>query len=107
MIAAGCEGGQLRDQPSRLVEQLLGSISAHPRLEHRELIGVGPGTGQRNLMGAERALDGQAVQLARTGPPLRRTQHYRGPAGTSRDTILACLALDGPDLLVAAVECRS
>src|SRR3712207_1812117 len=100
-MAVGRQVGQLGDQPSRLVEQLLGSISAHPRLEHRELIGVGPGAGQRHLVGAERALYRQALQLARTGPSLWRTQYYRGPAGASKDAAFACLALDRADLGVA------
>ena len=64
-----------------LVEQLLGPVAAHPRLEQREVLRVRRATlGERHLVRAPRALDRQAVDLLRAGPALRRAQHDHRPA---------------------------
>ena len=67
----GGERGDLRADRARLLEQLLGSVGAHPLLQLREMPGVRPHLGQRHLMGAERALGGHSVDLFRSGPALR------------------------------------
>ena len=63
-----------------LVEALLGPVAAHPLLQHRQVLGVLAHVAERHLVGAEGALDLQAVDLARAGPALRRAQHDRRPA---------------------------
>src|SRR5215211_1771594 len=106
MVASRDVGGKLGDQATLLVEQLFGMVGAHPLLQHRELLRVGPDVRQRHLVGAEGALDGQAAHLVGTGPPLGRAQHDSGPARPARDAVLASLVLDGPDALVAGVQRR-
>src|SRR5215208_2334822 len=106
MVALRGVGGKLGDQATLLVEQLFGVVGAHPLLQHREPLRVGPDVRQRNLVGAEGTLDGQAAQLVGTGPPLGRAQHDSGPARASEDVVLAPLALDSPDAFVAGVQRR-
>ena len=76
-------GASARNRPSsrpRSSNSSLGVIAAHPRLERRELRGIGAHGGERHLVRAERALDRQAVDHLRAGPALRRAQHDRRPA---------------------------
>ena len=94
MVASRGEGGKLGDQATLLVEQLVGMVGMHPLLQHRELLRVGPDVRQRHLVGAEGALDGQAVHLVGPCPPLWGAQHYGRPARASGNAVLAPLALD-------------
>src|SRR5215207_661692 len=100
------ERGQLGDQLSPAVEELLGAVGAHPLLQEPELFGVRPHARERHLVGAERTGDGQAVYLARPGPALRSAEHDRRPAGAPRAARVpfARLALYGPDLVVAPIQ---
>jgi hypothetical protein len=100
------EGCQLGDETAVFVEELLGMVAAHPLLEQCELRRVIPHVCERHLVGAEGALDRQAVRFRRAGPALRRPQNDRRPAGTSREAVFACLALDRADLGVATVQRR-
>ena len=75
----GREGLQVGDQPPGRVEQLLGPVAAHPLLEQRAVPGVGAGLGQRHLVGAQGALDREAVDHLRPGPALRGAQHDHRP----------------------------
>jgi hypothetical protein len=101
-------GGKLGDQATLLVEELFGMVGAHPLLQHRELLRVGPDVRQRHLVGAKRAFDGQATHHFGACPALRGAQHDRRPARSHRDARVpfARLALDGPDPLVAPIERR-
>src|SRR5262249_48683418 len=45
------------DQATALVEERLGAIALHPRLEHRQLLGIRAHAGERHLMRPERPLD--------------------------------------------------
>ena len=105
-VASRGVGGQLGDQATLLVEELFGTVGAHPLLKHRELLRVGPYVRERHLVRAKGTLDGQAAHLLGTGPALRRAQHDGRPARSARDAVLARLALDGPDALVAGVQRR-
>src|SRR5215212_2483524 len=105
-VASRSEGGKLRDQTPLLIKQLFGAVGAHPLFQHRELLRVGPDVRQRHLVGAEGALDRQAVHFPRPSPALGRAQHDSGPARTSGDSVLAPLALDSPDAFVAGVQRR-
>ena len=71
---------QLRAQRAALVEQLLGPIRAQPRLQLRQVLGLCVQIGERNLVGAERPLRRQPVDLLGTGPALRCAQHDHRPA---------------------------
>ena len=61
------------------VEELFGVITSHPILEHLQFIRARSRSVKRNLMSAERALDGLAVKLLGAGPALRRTQNDHRP----------------------------
>ena len=66
-------------RPPVLVEQLLGPVAAHPRVQGAEMIAVRAHLGQRDLVGAPRSLDGKAVDLLRSRPPLGRAQDDHRP----------------------------
>src|SRR5215204_4019498 len=99
--------GELFDEPAILVEEFFGAVGAQPLLQKGELLGIGPDVRERHLVGAEGTGNRQAAYHARPGPALGGTQHDRWPVGTRRDVKVSFAgpALDGPDLLVAQVEC--
>ncbi len=85
-LAGRRERGQLVTAARRrLVEQLLGTVGAQPRLELGQVLGLVADVGQRHLVGAERALGGEPVDDLGTGPALRRAQHDHRPARPRRD----------------------
>ena len=79
-VAVRRERRELGDERAALVEELLGPVAAHPPLEQREVLGVLADAAERHLVGAEGALDLDAVDLVRAGPALRRAQDDRRPA---------------------------
>ena len=83
-VPRGASACKLRDQPSALVEQLVGPVAAQPLLEQLAVLGVAAGLGQRDLVGAEGALDRDAVDLLRPGPALRGAQHDHRPRRAGR-----------------------
>ncbi len=70
------------------------------------MVGVVAHVGERHLVGPERALDGHAVDDLGAGPPLRRAQHDRGPAGAGAEAVRAGTVLDRLDRVEAPVERR-
>ena len=82
---------QLRHEPAVLVEELLRPVAPQPLLELREPPGLGAHVGQRHLVGAEGALDRQAVDHLGAGPALGRAQDDHRPAHGGRR-----LVLEGP-----------
>jgi len=94
------------DQPPLLVEELLGPVGPHPRLELPAMPVVVPGGGQRDLMGAPGALDLHPVDAVRAGPPLRRHQQDHRPRPPLEVAVLAGRALDLQDQVVGPVERR-
>ncbi len=88
------------------VEQLLGSVGAQPFLELAQVLGVALQIGERNLVGAKRALRGQPVDDLRAGPALRRAQHDHRPARTLLLAARAGALLDRADLRRDVVERR-
>ena len=83
------------------VEELLGPVAAHPRLEDREVVRIRSHAAHRHLVCPEGALDLHTVDLARSGPTLRRPQHHRGPRGRAVDRGRAPGAGVGLDLVDA------
>ena len=99
-------GGQRRDlggDPAVLVEQLLGAVRAHPRLERREVLGVLGQLRQRHLVGAEGALHRLAVDLLGPRPALGRAQDDHRPA-RPLGVAFASTRLDGGDVADHLVE---
>ena len=89
-----------------VAEELVGGVRAHPLLELRAVLVVVPGAGQRHLVGPPRALDGLAVDLRRTGPPLRRDEQDHRPRPALEVTVLAGRAPGLADHVVGLVERR-
>ncbi len=75
----GRQRRQFGAQRAGVVEQLLGTIGAHPRLELLPVPAVGADVSQRHLMGAEAAFGRKTVDDLGTGPALRRAQHDHRP----------------------------
>ncbi len=103
-VARRGEGGQLRPQAALLVEQLLGPVAAHPGLELLQVLRVGAGGRERNLVGTPRALDRQPVDLRRAGPALGAAQDDHRPRPAPTGTAVPGLALDVGDLVEGRVE---
>jgi hypothetical protein len=97
---------QVRREAAAIVEQLLGTVAMQPRLERRELDGIRAHRGQRDLVRAERALDGQPVHDLRAGPALRRPHHDRGPARRAAHAGGPRRALDRGDAHERRIERR-
>ena len=93
-----------RSRPS--VEQLLGPVAAHPRLELPQVVGVLGQPRQRDLVGSVRALDLLAVHHRGAGPALRGAEHDHRPAGplAARRGPAAGGRLDGGDLVERGVQ---
>ena len=100
------ERGELRHRPAELVEQLLGAIATHPRLQHRQLARIFAHLREWHLVRAEGALDAHSVQLPRTSPTLRRPQHDQRPARAVTQASSARLALVIEDAVVGPLERR-
>ena len=103
-LAGGRRGEVLVARPALLVEQLLGAVGAHPRLELAQVLGVVGQAGERNLVRAPRPLRRLAVDLLRPGPALRRAQDDHRPARALEIAVVARAALDLGDLVERAVE---
>ena len=96
--------GDLGDQRPVLVEQLLRAIAAHPLLQLAQVLRVLAHLGQRQLMGAPGALDGQPVDDLRPGPALRGSQDDHRPARPALGAAGARRALDLGDLAERLLE---
>ncbi len=83
-LARRRQPGHRVEDAARLVEQLLGLVAAHPRLEHLQVLVVVAHAGQRHLVRAPGALDLLAVDHARAGPPLGGAQHEHRPRRAAR-----------------------
>ena len=104
-LAVRRQVGELGDQRSVLVEELVRLVAPHPLFEHAEMVGVVAHVGHRDLVRPPRVLDGQAVDLFRAGPALRRAQDDHRPARPSRlGSRLAGVRLDGGDLGEGGVQ---
>ena len=99
-----CECLKFRDQPAGRVEQLLGTVAAHPLLELRAVLGVGVGVGQWDLVGAPRPLDGQPVDDLGSGPSLGGTQHDHRPGRPFGVRACAGVVLDAGDVVEHRVK---
>ena len=78
-VASRRQRGQVVHQPAGPVEQLLRSVAPHPVLEDAQVIGFFE-VRDRNLVGAEGALDRHSVDDLRSGPALGSPQHDHRPA---------------------------
>jgi hypothetical protein len=86
--------GDLRADAALLVEELLGAVAAEPPFEPPKVVGALADAGERNLVRAPRALDGNAIDLARPRPALGRPQDKHRPARPRPIAFLTCPAVD-------------
>ncbi len=101
-LAAWAERPELGHERAVGIEQLRRPVAAHPGLEQPEMRGVIPHAGQRDLVGAEGALDLDAVHDVRSGPALGRTEDEHRPARAPLHPCAARRALDAADALEAS-----
>ncbi len=85
--------GQLRNQAPGLVEQLLRPVALQPLLQLRQVFRMLVRI-ERHLVRAKVSFDDMAVDLARPGPSLGRTQHDHRPARPRHVTAGSRLMLD-------------
>ncbi len=104
------ELGQVRDQGAVVVEQLLGPVAAHPRLEGGPVRGVRADLGERHLVRAQRALDWAARRppSGRSSPSACAARSSASAAGrrSSRRALARRGPLDRRDLVEHLVERR-
>lgn len=86
------------------VEEFIGPVRAQPALQLPQVLRVVADPGQRDLVGAPGALDGQSVDLGGPGPALGGTQHDHGPARPSGLTAGPGGILELPDAVDGAVH---
>ena len=79
-VTRGAERRGRSGESTTGIEELLGPVGPHPRLELREVLRILPDPGERHLVGTERALDQHAVDLVGAGPALRGAKHDHRPA---------------------------
>ena len=93
-VALRCQLGELGHQPARVVEQLLGPVALHPALEEPDMVRVLRIDEQRHLVGAESALDLQAVDDLRPRPALGRAEHDHRPTRPRGVATVACIVME-------------
>src|SRR5207248_3988525 len=101
-------GRQRREEipgSARVVEQLPRLVGLHPGLEAAQVIGILPDLRDRDLVRAERALDLDAVDGLRSGPPLGRAEHDHRPTRTPGGAAAGAL-LNLADSVVAGIQRR-
>ncbi len=103
-FAAWRQRRQFGDERAAIVEELLGLVAPHPALEDLEVLAVRAHVGDRDLVRAERPLDGEPVDDLRARPPLRRAKHDGRPRRALRDPAPAGFGLNRPDAREARVE---
>ena len=103
-VARWRQGGQLGHQRAAAVEQFLGPVRAHPRLELGQVLRVGPGRVQRDLVRPPRPLHRQPVHDLGPGPAFGRLQHDGRPGRPRQVAQLSRAPLDLADLLDHRVQ---
>ena len=107
-MAGGRDLGEAVPELAVLVEQLAWPVAQHPVLQLRQVFRLVE-IGERDLMGAPGAFDGQPIDELRSGPALGRLQDDHGPArpfGRHVRGALARLGLNGLNLGQHQVERR-
>src|ERR1700683_3197335 len=87
-----------------LVEELLGLIAAHPRLELGQMVGIRSNLADRQLVRSEGAFDTDAIHDLRSGPNLRSTQDHHRPGAPSLVPPRSGTLLNRRDLVERVVE---
>ena len=105
-VAAWRQVDELGDEGAVLVEELFRAVASQPFLELADSLRVLADVRERNLMRAPRVLHGQAVDLLRSSPALRRAQDQHRPSRPARLAVLARGALDARDVVERVVERR-
>ena len=100
---AGRQLGQLRGEPSPIVEELLGAVAVQPQLERRQVVGPLAYLFERDLVRPRRPLGWPPVHLLGPGPALGCAQHDHRPARPGRLASKRGL-LDASDLLQRLIE---
>src|SRR5207245_6281050 len=104
-VAFRRECGERRHWTALGIEELLGTVALHPRLEAPQVLRVLLDGRQRYLMRSERAFDLLTIDHFRPRPSLGRAQDDRRPPRTAaRAGTPTGLLLDHADLRVARVD---
>ncbi len=96
--------GKVGTEPAVVIEQLLGAVALHPRLERGQVLGVVGETGERNLVGSPTALGREAVDGLGSGPAFRRRQDQHWPGWPLDRLAGAGRGLNAPDVGDGIVE---
>ena len=91
-VAPRRQPAQILDQSAVVVEELLGAVGLQPLLQELAVAVIGPRPGQRDLVGAERALNLLTVDLLGAGPALRRAQDDHRPSRLTSYAFLSSLS---------------
>src|SRR5580693_7725054 len=86
--------GELRNQGSMLIEELIRAVALHPLLENLDMLRLRRQLIERNLMRAERSLDLDSVDDLGPGPPFGRNEHYHRPLRPLVKSVLTGVLLD-------------
>ena len=92
-MAFGRKFGQFRNELAGFVEQFLGVITSQPVFEDFEMSGIGEVV-DGDLVGAEGALDGEAVNLFGTGPAFGTSQDNERPRRATLEAFFARVFLN-------------
>ena len=103
-LTPGCQVGEVVDECTRLVEQVVRLVRPQPFLEQGEVFGIFLHPRQRDLMTPVGALDQFAVHLVRSRPALGGAHHDGRPFVAGR-VAFASAGLDLDDLVVSARDC--
>lgn len=93
-----------RNRCSTAVEQFFGPVTAHPVFEDASVLVVVADVRKGHLMCPPGPLHGKSVDLHRSGPAFRGTQHDHRPHGSVTAAGLPCLLLDLGDPIETAIE---
>src|SRR6266849_10939612 len=95
---------KLRDEAPLLVEHVCWLIAAHPLLQKSQMIQVHLHIRDRYLVCTKCALDRNAIDLLRSGPPFGSTQDNNRPGRYLRESVCASLFLIRANFRIAGVQ---
>src|SRR5437588_5829005 len=78
---------QFRKQLSMVVEEFFGLVALHPTLKNLQVLRLAFKISNRDLMGAEGAFDGQAIDCLWAGPAFGCPQNNHRPPWADRKTM--------------------
>ena len=102
-ITCGCQCGELRDQPTLLVEHFFWVITTHPLLKHVQMSCIGLHIGHRDLVRERGPLDDATIDLFGPGPSFGCPQDNDRPLWSLGNSMLASIFLIHAYFRIAAI----